>query len=297
MDPLTLKIRGNLHKYRQQTQAKNLAQWKIIQAVSLTAALVLIGVSLVPSSWPFRHAIQLLVFSPMLMVTSLYFFLQRAENRVLQLSLLAFIFSLLSLAGAYLFPSSADVPSWIALLIPLVSHTILYNIFRDNPHQSRRYSVRPLNWEINIAIGAFIGAIVAAHEYLILNFIPGIQVESFWLSFQKMTWLVGIMAGLVVPAEELLLRGAAFSIFHDDLNHNFRQTLLQIGFFNLMLILALGISNIASEQWIPLLTITLMYKVVLTFLNVFMIERWRNIWASGAAALVFYVAIGRVFFL
>lgn len=297
MDPLALKIRGNLQKFRQQTQAQYLKEWKIIQVVNLLAALILMLVALFPALWPIRHAVQVLIYAPLLIITSLFFYLKHAENHLVQLTLLGMIFTLLSLAAAFLHPDNLQAPSWLALLIPVVSLPILYNLFKESPHQSRRYSLRPLNWGINIAAGLLIGTIAAAHEYLILKFIPDINLSMLSISFRQAAWLIGVLAGLVVPAEELFFRGTAFSIYHDDLNHSFNQSLGQVGFFSMVMAIGFGMSNISSQIWLPILAVTVLYKMVLALINLFMVERWRNIWASGAMTLVFYLLIGRVFFL
>jgi hypothetical protein len=80
MDPLALKIRGNLHKFRQQTQAQYLKEWKIIQVVNLLAALILMLVALFPALWPVRHAVQVLIYAPLLIITSLFFLLKTCRE-------------------------------------------------------------------------------------------------------------------------------------------------------------------------------------------------------------------------
>jgi hypothetical protein len=65
----------------------------------------------------------------------------------------------------------------------------------------------------------------------------------------------------------------------------------------MVMAIGFGMSNISSQIWLPVLAVTVLYKMVLALINLFMVERWRNIWASGAKTLVFYLLIGRVFFL
>lgn len=265
--------------------------------VSVGAAFFVVASTFIPNLSLYRHILTLILFSPVLLSTGLFSFQQFAPKRTLQIVLLALIFTLLSIAGGLLYPSTPAVPSWISLFIPVISWTIIGKLFQESPHQSRRYSLRPYNLSVNVIAGFFVGLILAVHELIILKFIPGIDPIRINFSGQELLWQIGILAGLVVPAEELLFRGAAFSVIHDDLLQRFRTSAFQITLLNFLICLSIGLINIKNTNLLPVMGITLVYKSVLSYCSLYIIERYRNMWATMAANFIFYLLLSQVLFL
>lgn len=297
MDTLSLKIRGNLEQHQQQTIARHSYHWKMIRLVSMVAALLVSASAFIPNLGHFRHIITLLLFSPVLLLTGLFSFQQFAPKRTLQIVLLGLIFTLLSIAGGLLYPTSPSTPAWITLFIPVISWALIGKLFQESPHQSRRYSLRPFNLGINALAGCFVGLILAIHELIIIRYIPGMQPLRINFSTQEFFWLVGILTGLVVPAEELLFRGASFSVLHDDLVRPFKISAFQITLLNILLCFSIALINIKDINLLPLMTLTLIYKSILSYCCLFIIERFRNMWATIGATFIFYLLLGQVLFL
>ena len=297
MEILTLKIRGNLRRYKEQVRVDRLRYWLLIEITVLIAAAALAILAFIPKPWLLTNYIPFLVVTPLFFLVGLTRFFSDTANHSLQMALLVIIFVLLSFAAGFLKPISPEVPSWIALSLPFVTWPMLARLFIDAPQKARMYSLRPKMGHLIIATAALFGLTLAAHKFLFGSFIPWIRVPDLNFTFQKLSWMFGVCAGLVVPAEEILLRGAGFSVYHDDLERSFLATAFRISLLNTVLYLGLFVFNLNGTIHLYSGLLALLYKGLLSFACTFIVNRWRNLYASAAANLVFLIFAGQVFFL
>ena len=297
MEILTLNIKGNLRRYKEQVRAERMRYWLMIEVTVLIVAAALAVLAFIPKPWVLDNFIPFIILVPMFFLVSLMRFFNNTLNRPLQIALLLMIFVLLGIAAGFLKPTSPEVPSWIALALPLVTWPMLARLIIEVPHQSRMLSLRPKFGHLITLTAALFGLTIAAHKFLLGAFVPWISSPKVDLSFQTLSWMVGVCAGLIVPAEEILFRGAAFSVYHDDLERSYFATAFRITLLNFVLYLGLFVFNLhgATELYSGLLA--LFYKALLSFAGCFIVYRWRNLYASAAANLIFLIFAGQVFFL
>jgi hypothetical protein len=297
MDTLTIKIRGNLRNYKEKVQADRQRYWLMIQVTVLITAAALLLLALIPKPWVLENYVPLVILIPMFLLASLMKFFSDTLNRGLQITLLSIIFILLSVAAGFLKPISPTTPSWIALAFPLVTWPMIFRLIQEVPHQARMYSLRPLYGYLVIVTAGLSGLTLGVHKFLLGRFIPWIGPVEIDMSFQTLCWMLGVGAGLIVPAEELLLRGAGFSVFHDDLEHSFNATAFRIAGLNTLLYLSLLLFTFHGKAALSSGLLALFYKAILSYWCTYLVLRWRNLYASAAANLLFLITAGQVFFL
>ncbi len=301
MEILTLKIREDLRKHNQVMRAQWTARWRWLQLLVLICGLLVAVFSLVPQRWPVQQSVYLLLFAPLLMLIGIQPFIHAAGRRFLVTTLVAFVYVVLALAAAVLNPKeSAGVnllprgAIWISLLIPLLSWSILLRLFHNSPSLARQYSLRGKPILINLVIGIGIGLAAALHLYLISYFIPVVAFPAGQFTREGLIWSTCVLAGLIVPAEEVLFRGAAFSILYDELNIHFPGTVARIIVLNVLIYLVIIVSGHTVQ---PFELLVLLYRAVLSAICLHLVLRRRSLLPCMLANLIFSVATGWAFIL
>lgn len=299
MDILSYKIREDLRKHNRSMRAHWTARWRWLQLLVLICGLLIAFYSLLPPSWPLQQAVYLLLFAPLLILTGLQPFIQVSTRRYLVIGLISFIYIVLTLAAAVLNPADQAsvlfLPSWaiwLSLAFPILSWSILFRLFHTSPAQSRQYSLRAKPILANAVIGAGVGMAAVLHFYLIAYFIPGFQIPPFLSSGEHLLWSFCVLAGLVVPAEELVFRGAGFSILYDELNYRFSDAVVRITAINLLVYLVIIASRQAVE---PFTLFSLVYRAGLSAVSLYLVLRRRSLLPCILANLIFSLATGWLF--
>ncbi len=301
MDTLTLKVRSDLRRYRQQLSLIYKDRWRFIQVVILGACLLLLSTVFLQKTWPTSRILPLLLFSPILILLSLSQAIKLFSKPGRQGLLLAVIFSCLSVAAGILHPgypeSQGDKFAWLTIFFPFITIPLFIRIFGDAPHLARKYSLRPYQPTLTIITGFFVGACLALHLYLVVRFIP--TISNAYISFLPNTnlWFLGVLAGLVIPAEEMLFRGVVFSLHFDDIGNRFGSTAARIVVLNGVIYLVLMLYNLTRPDLLLVGILAVLYKCVLAYCSVYLIYRRRNLLAGFAANLIFTFLAGQIFFL
>jgi len=301
MERLTIKIRSDLRQYRQRMYLIQRDRWRVIQVCVLGSCLLLLSLTFLVKPWPLTHIFPLAIFSPLLLLLSIKESFRHFTKPLLQSGLLAIVLLCLSIAGGVLHPSTPldrrYIPSWITLIFPFFTIPLLGRIFKSVPYLARQYSLRPNQPALNLLTGAFIGAILALHFFLIGRYFSPVHNSLISVLPGENLWLLGILAGLVIPAEELLLRGAAFSLHHDNLGNRFSKTAFYVIALNGVLYLALLLYNLTNPDLFLLGLLAIFYKLIIALCTLFLIYKRRNLLAGFATNLVFTFLAGQIFFL
>ncbi len=296
MDILSLKIREDLRKHNQAMRAHWTARWRWLQLLVLICGLVIALYSILPPSWPLQQTVYLLIFTPLLLLAGLEPFIQAAGKRSLVIVLVSLVYVILALAAAVLNPAESAVETilpgwtfWLILIVPMVSWGILLRLFRASPAQTRQYSLRNKPVFPNLFIGVSLGAAAVLHLFLVSHFIPAVEFPSIQLDGKALLWSFCVLAGIVVPAEELIFRGAAFSILYDELNSLFTDAVVRITALNMLVYLVI----IASSHMVqPFILLSLLYRAGLSVVCLFLVMRRRSLLPCMLANLIFSLATG-----
>ncbi len=301
MEILTLKIREDLRKHNQVMRAQWTARWRWLQLLVLICGLLVAVFSLLPQRWPVQQAVYLLLFAPLLLLTGIQPFVNAAGRRFLITALLAFVYVVLALASAVLNPVEPAAVGllprgaiWISLLIPILSWSILLRLFHIFPSQARQYSLRGKPVLINLLIGAGVGLAAVLHLYMVSYFIPSMEYPAGQFSREGLIWGACVLAGLIVPAEELLFRGAAFSILYDELNVHFPGAVARVTVLNVLVHLVIIVSSHSVQ---PFALLTLVYRAGLSAACLYLVLRRRSLLPCMLANLIFSMATGWLFVL
>lgn len=296
MDILSLKIREDLRKHNQAMRAHWTARWRWLQLLVLVCGLLIAFYTLLPPSWPLQQTVFLLLFAPLLLITGLEPFIRATGRPSLLIGLIAFVYVILALAAAVLNPAESPLglflprwTFWLILIIPLISWGILLRLFHASPSQARQYSLRTKPVLVNLFIGAGLGVATVLHMFLVANFIPHVEIPTFQLSGDVLLWNFCILAGIVVPAEELIFRGAAFSILYDELNSHFGDAVARITALNVLIYLVI---IAASHTVQPFVLLSLLYRGALSVICLFLVMRRRSLLPCMLANLIFSLATG-----
>ncbi len=299
MDILTLKLREDLRKHNQAMRAHWTARWRWLQLLVLICGLLIAIYSLLPPSWPLQQAIYLFLFAPLLLLAGLQPFIHATRRPYLLTGIISLIYIVLSLAAAVLNPVGLAggllLPNWAIwfnLAIPVLSWGILIRLFLAAPSQSRQYSLRARPLIVNLIIGVGVGLAAVLHMYLVSYFIPAVGFPKIQLGDPGLLWSFCILAGIVAPAEELIFRGAAFSILYDELNLRFSDVVVRVTAINLLVYLVI----IASSQMVqPFVLLSLIYRAALSAFCLFLVLRRRSLVPCILANLIFSMATGWLF--
>jgi len=301
MDILTLKIRGDLRKHGETWRARWMSRWRMLQLIVLASGMLITIYSIFPQRWPAHEAAPLLLFAPVLLIAGLQPFIQISHRPRLLSILLAIVYLILAVLAAVLDPSAPesratlpDWTNWLSFLIPLISWIILGWLFAQNPSQARRYSLRGHPVANNLVIGIGCGIGLALHLYLVAHFISAIEFSPFLFSRQGIFWMLCVLGGLLVPAEELIMRGEAFSILFDELNMRFFDTAMRITALDLLVYLVILVN---TEAVLPFALLILVYRAGLSILSLYLVLRRRSLLPAMLANLVFSMATGWLFLL
>jgi membrane protease YdiL (CAAX protease family) len=296
MDILTLKLREDLRKHNQAMRAHWTARWRWLQLLVLICGLLIALYTLLPPSWPLQPAVYLFLFAPLLLLAGLQPFIHATRRPDLLTGVISFVYIILSLAAAILNPAGPagdlllpDWSIWFSLAIPVLSWGILIWLFLAVPAQSRQYRLRFRPVFVNLIIGIGVGLATVLHMYLVSYFIPAVEFPKIQFSDPGLLWSFCVLAGIVVPAEELIFRGAAFSILYDELNLRFSDVVVRITAINLLVYLVI----VASSQMVqPFVLLSLIYRAGLSACCLFLVLRRRSLAPALLANLIFSIATG-----
>lgn len=295
MEALSLKVRSDLRRHRQTLLEQHHYRWRKIQVIVLISSIILLFVHVFVADWPYRNLLTIYLFAPIFFLSGLERFLDGLpQKNVLTLAFLSILIALSTAAGATnprLPTLLFDHSGWAGLLIPLFVIFLLLWLIRKNPTQARRYSLLPYKPAIHIFTGLFFGIGMAIHFILIARFLPDTSLSGITLQPEYAVWLFGVLAGLIIPAEELLFRGVAFSIVFDGIGSSILKTLLRITALNLIPYLPIVIYLAAETQQIASGVLALVYKGILSAISAYVIYRWRNLYVTCAANLAFALIV------
>jgi membrane protease YdiL (CAAX protease family) len=301
MEALLLKIRNDLRSHRQTLAAQQNKEWRNILILNIALPLGLLLIYPFIKNWQSHNLLLIYYFSPVLYLQSLKkFFVGLPQKNILYL---AFILVLSALSTFTWFtnpdlqPTIFSYSGWSALLAIFLVWIVLAWIFEKNLPRSRRYSLTPFHPFLHIASGAFMGAGLAFHGLLVSRFLPIINLPLPGLNAEKLVWLFGLFAGLIIPAEELFFRGKLFSLLFDEKSIPLKKTILWISALNLVVYLPALLYLSKSPNTLPFGVIALFYKFILSVVSVFIIYRWRNLYVVFAANLAFSMVIIQPFYL
>lgn len=301
MEALLLKIRNDLRAHRQALIAHQNREWRNVLILNLSLPLGLLLIFPFIKNWQSHNLLLIYYFSPVLYLQSLKkFFVGLPQKNILYL---AFILVLSALSTFTWFTNPDLQPviiphsGWGALLAIFLVWIILAWIFEKNLPQSRRYSLLPFHPFLHVASGAFMGAGLAFHALLVARFLPFFDLPFPGLNAEKMVWLFGLFAGLIIPAEELFFRGKLFSLLFDERSIRLKKTILWITALNLAVYLPALLYLSRSPNTLLFGLIVFLYKFILSAVSVFIIYRWRNLYVVFAANLAFSMVIIQPFYL
>ncbi len=301
MEILTLKIRGDLRKHSQTWRARWMSRWRMLQLLVLVSGMLVTIYSVLPQRWPIHQAVPFLLFAPVLLIAGLQPFIQASPRPRLMTIQLGLTYLILALLAALLIPSSSNTnvflpewTNWLSLLIPVVSWIILGRLFLQHPSQARQYSLRTRPLINNLIIGLGCGIGLALHLYLVAHFITAIQFSPLLFTRPGLIWMVSVLAGILVPAEEMIFRGAAFSILFDELNMRFFDVAVRVTAINLLVYLVILVN---TEAVLPFGLLILAYRAGLSVLNLYLVSRRRSLLPAMLVNLVFTLATGWLFLL
>jgi membrane protease YdiL (CAAX protease family) len=145
---------------------------------------------------------------------------------------------------------------------------------------------------VNTVIGIGVGLTAVLHLYLVSYFIPGVEFPAYQYSGEGLLWSFCVLAGIVVPAEELIFRGAGFSILYDELNSRFSDAVVRITAINLLVYLVIIASSRAVQ---PFMLFSMLYRAGLSAVCLFLVLRRRSLLPCIMANLIFSLATGWLF--
>lgn len=300
MELLTLKIRGDLHAHNQEMRARWTARWRGLQLLTLGVGLLIAIYSLFPQHWPIQQAVPLLMFAPLLLMAGLQPFIFATRRPNLVTAVMAVVFILLALAAGLLHPLSPakhrllpEWSAWLSLLIPLISWMILIRLILNSRAQARHYSLRTSSFVMNGLIGLACGAGLALHLFLVGYYVTGATFPAAMFDRESILWMVSILIGIVVPAEEIIFRGAAFSTLYDELNTRFSDAVWRITSLDVLVYLVI---LAISKPDLPFALLTLLYRAGLSAISLYLVQRRRSLLPAMMANLAFSLATGWLFF-
>ncbi len=295
MEALSLKVRSDLRRHRQNLLDQHNRHWRKIQIVVLLSSIVLFIIHLFISDWPYRNILTIYLFAPVFFLIGLERFWDGLSQKKLLTFAFVFILSALT-ASAGLFNPRLQSPlspysGWFGLLIPLIIFSLATWLAKKNPAQARCFSLLPYKPTIHILAGLFFGVGVAIHFLLVARFFPDASQQTGPIQLQYIAWLIGILAGLIVPAEELLFRGVAFSILFDGIGNSILRTIMRISTLNLIAYLPIFLVLVEDMQHLPSALLAFIYKGLLSAISVYVIYRWRNLYVTFVANLAFALVV------
>jgi hypothetical protein len=241
------------------------------------------------ANWEFRNLIIYYLYAPVFFLVGLdRFFDNLPSKNSLRIAFFS-IFIALSTAAGLINPRSQifDNSGWLGILIPAIAFMPLAWLLRKNSANARRYSLLPYKPATYVIVGCFFGICAAIHFFLISRFLPNVQTIAGAIEFEYLVWLFGLLAGLIIPAEELLFRGVVFSKLFDDIGMPYLKTTLRISTMNLVAYMPIVVFLSTDIIHLPGILLALVYKFLLSIASIYMIYRWRNLYVSYIANLAF----------
>jgi hypothetical protein len=301
MEALLLRIRNDLRLHRQTMISQQNKEWRRILVINIALSLGLSIIFPFIKNWQSHNLMILYLFSPVLYLQALNkFFIGLPQKNLLSIAFLLVLTALSTFTwftNPDLSPAIFPHSGWSALVAIFLVWVVLAWIFEKNLPQSRRYSLIPFQPFLHIASGAFMGAGLALHALLVSRFLPVFNLPLPGLNTEKMVWLFGLFAGLIIPSEELFFRGKLFSLLFDEKLYPIRKTILWISILNMVIYLPAIIYLSQNLNSLPFGAIALIYKFILSAVSVFIVYRWRNLYVGFAANLAFSMIIIQPFYL
>ncbi len=301
MEALFLRIRSDFRTYRQKFMAIRKMEWRNILILNLAVPFLLIVAYPLIKNLPFKNLFLIYVFSPLLLLFGLNDFFQNLPQKLtlkiafllVTIALATFVWLINPDLNPKIFPNSG----WFSLIALVITWVVLSWLFEKNIPQTRRYSLIPAYPYIHIATGAFVGAGLALHALLVARFFPIPDLPLPGLYTEKVIWLFGLFAGLLIPSEELFYRGKIFTLLFDEKLFSLRKTILWVDTLNIILYVPAWIYLASNPNALLYGTIVLIYKLILSTISTYIIYRWRNIYVGFAANVAFSMIIIQPFYL
>lgn len=301
MDTLTIKIRGDLRRYRQQILNQHKDRWRMMQIVVLASSLIVLGLAFIEKPHPIQHFVPLLLFSPIFYLLATRRLWSNFPRGKLLNRAFAALLIVLSFTAGFLYPdqdgAQNTIAPWLTLTFPFITWPILVRLFMAQPQAARRYGMQLYQPFLNIGTGIFIGAALAFHQFLVSRILPGVPYPLPILQPEATAWLVGVLTGLVIPAEELLFRGEAFSLHFDHLGNSLRSSIIRITVLNSAVYLVLMLYSMTNFALLTAGILGIVYKAILSAACLFYMFRRRNLMTCYTANLTYMLLAGQVFFL
>jgi|YelNatPaOPRAMG01_1025707.scaffolds.fasta_scaffold60485_3 membrane protease YdiL (CAAX protease family) len=159
----------------------------------------------------------------------------------------------------------------------------IYWLFRRYPAEMRAAGLNAQRLPQQILWGLLAGGILSAHIFFTASFSQAPLVH--WWDARYFLWILGYEAGLQTWAEELFFRGCLFATLYSERAWGFWRAAFASSALNLLLYLP-------KAEWrtAPLITVgVLFYTFVAGMIYAFLYRRFRSIWPSFTANLVFDV--------
>lgn len=157
----------------------------------------------------------------------------------------------------------------------------LFWLYRRYPDAMRAAGLNAQGLPRQLLWGVLAGGILSAHIFFTASFSRAPLIH--WWDARYFLWIVGYEAGLQTWAEELFFRGALFAFLYGRQGWGFWRAAAVTSALNLLLYLP-------KSEWrtAPLITIgILFYTFVAGMIYAFLYRRFRSVWPSFVANLVF----------
>lgn len=157
----------------------------------------------------------------------------------------------------------------------------LYWLYRRYPDAMRAAGLNAQGFRRQLLWGVLAGVILSAHIFFTASFSRAPLFHS--RDARYFVWILGYEAGLQTWAEELFFRGALFAYLYSRRGWRFWRAASIASALNLLLYLP-------KSEWrtAPLITLgILFYTFVAGMIYAFLYRRFRSIWPSFVANLIF----------
>jgi hypothetical protein len=299
MEKLNLIVRRDWQDLQFNRARENTRLWRLGQVLILLSALAVFWVTLLrlPPLW------QNLLRTALTWAPFLTFFIwvqYRGEKPGLRYFILVYLaFAGLCGLSAFFDPRvpggiSRILPFWTviaSLVIPVLSWMLMIPAIRNFPHKAKRIGLHTNEWLPNALIGVLSGSALALHLLYTTSLLPPTAVARLEFSRSALFWSFSLLAGLWVPGEEIMSRGLAFRLLHQEAHNSFGNTTLRITLLNVLFYLVLALQTPS----ITLGVVTIVYRTALSLINVFLFYRRKSLVPCMASNLVFTFIMMQLF--
>jgi len=298
MQLFKLEVKPDWQEFDRRRTREYVQLWRSLQGLVIGSTAVMILLSALPLPWRLEFTLRTTLSFVLFLSFSLWIVYQSQIHNLWHMVVIFVLLVGASLIAAYTFAWPPE--SWlsetglhlslpVAILIPVISWSILTWSYRRFPTQMRRLGFFPEQWTINVLIGFMAGSIIGFHFLISTLLLTGRGGPLISVAPQ-MLWTFLFQVGIAALGSEFLLRGLGFQLLYQEEQNNFWSVAARIAVLDLLIYVVPMFHSVWSMAWVGLL----LYQVAFSFIVTFMRYRQGSLIACIVCSVIFHTLLATV---